>query len=96
MPRVQRRTKTPTRSGKPKTDWVLIEGNSPTVLKTIGGILERTGDDRFEVEFRIYRSSRTSETSAAGARGDPSRKPRRKKGLGSLTTIFVPRRKRRR
>ena len=92
MPRVQvRAPKTAPRKG-PKTDWVLIEGNGRTVIKTIAGILNKTGDDSFEVEFRIFRSSQTGKAATR-----PKAKPQRAKrrlGLGSLTTIFVPRRKR--
>ena len=84
----------PARSGNPsephKTDWVLIEGNGRTVLKTIAGILRRTGDNHFAVEFRIFQSSHSPEGHAQ------QRERPRRRGLGSLTSIFIPKRKRRR
>lgn len=90
MPEVRAPARSDKKSESPKTDWVLIEGNGRTVLKTIAGILRRSGDNHFAVEFRIFQSSHSPE--GAVAKRD---KPRRR-GLGSLTSIFVPRRKRRR
>ncbi len=72
---------------QPKTDWILIEGSGRTVLKTIAGILRRSGDSSFSVEFRIFQSS----SSPAATQPKPKQ---RRRGLGSLTSIFVPRRKR--
>ena len=73
---------------QPKTDWMLIEGSGRTVLNTIAGILKRSGDNSFSAQFRIFKSS--AEISA------PQPKPHRqcRRGLVSLTSIFVPRRKR--
>lgn len=95
MPRVQGPTRKRDPGVQPKTDWVLIEGSGKTVLKTIGGILERTGDNNFQVEFRIYRSSREATPSPESSKPKPPKRKRRR-GIGSLTTIFVPRRKRKR
>ena len=73
---------------QPKTDWILIEGSGRTVLKTIAGILRRSGDNSFSVEFRIFKSS------AEKPAPQPKQPRHRRRGLGSLTSIFVPRRKR--
>ena len=40
-----------------QTTWRLVEGDSKRVHKVIQEALDRTGDDSFELEFRIYRSS---------------------------------------
>ena len=97
MPRVKAEESRPAPRERPKTDWTLIEGSGQTVLKTIAGILKKTGDNDFQVEFRIYRSSRTVRASdSTESRKSSAKKAKRRKGLGSLTTIFVPRRKRKR
>ncbi len=91
MPQLQASTPKTARNEQPKTDWILIEGSGRTVLKTIAGILRRSGDSSFSVEFRIFESS--SEPGAASSQPKPKQ---RRRGLGSLTSIFVPRRKRKR
>lgn len=93
MPEVRAPAPKTTPSDPTKTDWMLIEGNGRTVLKTIAGILRRTGDSSFAVEFRIFKSSPAAEGSAPS---QPEPRKHRRLGLGSLTSIFVPRRKRKR
>ena len=51
-------TATP-QAGQPKTAWRVIEGETRRILQVIEGILESTGDDTFEVEFRIHGSALT-------------------------------------
>ncbi len=87
MPQRERQPQQKTRPDEPKTPWRLIEGGSKRILKAIEGILESTGDDSFEVEFRIYRSSQTAKPAPT------SRKTRRP---GIFSTIFMRRRKKRR
>ena len=94
MPRAQAGASKAGPSARPKSDWTLIEGSGQTVLKTIAGILKRTGDNDFQVEFRIYRSSRTEGASASPESRKAAPQRKRRRGLGSLTTIFMPRRKR--
>ena len=89
MPQVQAPAPKATPSEQTKTDWTLIEGNGRSILKTIAGILKSSGDSNFSVEFRIYKSS-----PAADAPSQPKPQRHRRRGLGSLTSIFVPRRKR--
>ena len=43
---------------QPKTQWRIIQGDCARILKTIQDSLENTGDDLFEIEFRIYKSAR--------------------------------------
>ncbi len=91
MPQVQAPAPKATPSEQTKTDWTLIEGNGRSILKTIAGILKSSGDSNFSVEFRIFQSSPAAEGSAP-SQAKPQR--HRRRGLGSLTSIFVPRRKR--
>ena len=93
MPQVQAPAPKAAPVEQTKTDWVLIEGNGRTVLKTIAGILRKTGDSSFSVEFRIFQSSPTA---GGSAKPEPKPQRQRRRGLGSLTSIFVPRRKRKR
>ena len=51
-------TATP-QAGQAKTAWRVVEGETRRILKVIEGILESTGDDTFEVEFKIHRSARS-------------------------------------
>lgn len=94
MPRLQTGASNTVPGGRPKSDWTLIEGSGQTVLKTIAGILKQTGDNDFQVEFRIYRSSRTAKAADAPESRKAAPQKKRRRGLGSLTTIFMPRRKR--
>lgn len=90
MPPTEQQRRPAAPRGKPETPWRLIEGDSKRVLKTIELLLDRTGNDTFEVEFRIHRSSRSEKaTPPARQRAVP---PRRRKP-GVFRTLFLRRRK---
>lgn len=76
--------------GAPKTEWRVIEGDARRVLTAVQDILESTGDDAFEVEFRIYRSTCTKRAGAKSRPGAKKKSTSRRSGRRKSCTPARP------